>query len=203
LSERYKALKLPEVKFFETELKPEQIAQLFPPGDAPPESGLDILIEQVDPFMLKDLEEHKMHPNWYPVPSGAHYQRVFFVFIRGDDENGHPVNRYWGESTVKHDPFAPVLQGEGASAKPIYLLTTREIVPDRLFQWYDPISKQISLIDVYKQLSAAVGLLRWSGAVDNELLQDRIGMPFTGGYHFRIKGIAPKKAKLVLVYVSY
>jgi hypothetical protein len=207
LSDRAKALKLPKPAVFDCELTPEQIEQLFPPEGAPPESGLYIFIEQCNPHKLGTVSCNNPNPNWYWVPSGARYERVVFMFIRGEDENGDSVYGDWGTNiTVKHDPFAPVLKDEGSSPDRIYLLTT-PIAPMDLFQWDNPISKEgneVTVVKVAEKLKAILGLGDLVGAFDKEVLQTRVGMPLTGGYYFRIESKRrPKRAKLILVYVSY
>lgn len=202
LETRYGRMVFPQPRFIEWDLTQDQLADMFISGQTA-SSGLQLTIEQFDEnkFPSAPVRQNMMNSNIYAIAPASTNERVFFSFIRGEDEEGNEVSNTWGSITIEHDPITPVLIKKNNSYTRDYLLTTGAIT-GTLSAWDEPVQVKVNRELVYNNIKSITGNLEWAGAISKSF-QEQLGMPLTGTYRLKISGRAPHKAKLVFVYISY
>lgn len=177
------------------DLTSAQIGQLFS-GE-----GLTLYIQHM-PAPLIPPRRSRLTDNVWPIAPQRIYQRVFMAFLMAEDAPGQPSDQSrWNPDSVEHGPVAPYLVREGAAWTGNYLLASASMRL-RLDSWQDPIPEVQSQDQILKHVISRLGVADWAGAADKATFQTRPGIPLTGAYHLHIDGVAPQRARLILVYTQ-
>lgn len=203
LDSRYRVMGIPSPDWFEIPLSKEQIRQLWCDDEFCDPGGLSIVIDHQDENKVPALRANKVDQNWYPIAPQSRHERVFLIFLMAEDESGNVVDQsIWRPVPIEHDPVAPVLEGTGTSRERRFLLT-RDKMRTNLLPWGDKIGGdgRMSQQTVFAHVLSFFQVAEFAGILRKEQFQREQGMPLTGRYHFRMNGVPPRRAKLVLIFM--
>jgi len=201
LENRYAKLN-PTPKILEWELTKEQISRLFIRSNSAAYGGLTLYFQQATE---KDLNNNELtiiskQNDHYLIAANPNIQRVSYIFIRAENENGVPSE--FQSAAILHEPMATVSREINDDTLYTNYYFGGENFNSTIYDWDLPFKKEITREDVAKNENSIKELLEQSGTIQKNM-QNNSDMPLTGRYHLRIVGKIPDKVKLIFSYINY
>jgi hypothetical protein len=179
------------------ELEPDQIDRLIS------KEGLTIVIDPYNDTKVDEANLEKRRPQDLKlafVSQKETFQRVFLPMLVVEDENGTD-NFNFNKMSLSHLGVAPTVDFEG---HPVTLLGKQGAKLDlvQLQMRFDDVNDRNRLRVAVENMNKSLLWNPVSGALNADYLMRQEIVPLTGTFRFQVETKRPKRAAIVLEYIS-